>query len=122
MVNDKVKTTDTSNKRPPCPNSHLGFKEHVHISMRKVCLFIQKIYIKHTRYSNVHHQCMLHVMSESDRPLFVPLKVYFITFKIVYYMLYVNMSVPATGITDSHRTQNHENYTFVFNKYFHYLN
>ena len=32
-------------------------------------------------------------MSESDRPLFVPPKVYFITFKIVYYMLYVNMSV-----------------------------
>ena len=75
MVNDKVKTTDTSNKRPPRPNSHLSIKEHVYI-YEKSCLFIQKIYIKDTRYSNVYHQCMY--MSESDRPLFVPPKVFIV--------------------------------------------
>lgn len=39
-------------------------------------------------------------------------------------MLYVNMTVPATGIIDSQFffiTHSHENYTFVFNKDFHCL-
>lgn len=84
-----------------------------------------KFVCSYTKYTlNIHviqmfiiNACYMY-MSKSDRPLFVQPKVYFITFKIVYYMLYVNMSVPATGITESHNIHSHENYTFVFNKYF----